>query len=372
MLVKDYCTLPTQHGKFFMYDSGDDNFHIVTFGDIQQQGNAPLVRIHSSCLASEVFSAQDCDCADQLNEAMKVMSHEGCGIIFHIQQEGRGQGLSKKIRAVSKMQTENLDTYDAFSQMGLAQDIREYPQVIAVLQQLQFTTIRLISNNPRKIKALTKAGFNVIQVHTHPKVRQENAGYLHSKNVRLDHNIPLEPQYDIQNDTSKIPATTHRPVLFYHSDLAWGELSNFSNHAIYLKGVVWPTVEHYYQAQKFAGSPVEAQIRECASPMQAKQLANEQSGMLWNETQTQRWQAKKETVMYEGLTAKFTQHPQLQVLLLSTGNRRIAEHTEHDHYWGDGINGTGSNRLGELLQQLRSALQANKKVQQPVASQHSE
>ena len=119
MQLTSYCELPTLYGTFRMYDTGNESLRVVTFGDINKLGSNPLVRLHSSCLASEVFAAQDCDCADQLRESMKVMAHDGSGIIFHLQQEGRGQGLSNKIQAIYKMKTEGLDTAESFQIWGL-------------------------------------------------------------------------------------------------------------------------------------------------------------------------------------------------------------------------------------------------------------
>ena len=196
MPYKNYCELPTPHGTFRMYDTGNELLRVVTFGDINQLGSEPMVRLHSSCLASEVFEARDCDCADQLREAMKAMAHEGSGIIFHLHQEGRGQGLSKKIQAVYKMQTEGLDTAESFQAMGLEQDIRDYTPAIKVLKQMAIEQVRLVSNNPRKRRALEQAGIAVEVINTHPQVRPENAGYLQSKNDKLGHCLPLGLEHD--------------------------------------------------------------------------------------------------------------------------------------------------------------------------------
>ena len=104
--LQNYCILPSSIGSFRMYDSGDENVRLVCMGDLHQQGENPLVRIHSSCIASEIFLAKDCDCADQLRESMKKIMIEGKGIIFHLHQEGRGQGLTRKIKAVHEMQND--------------------------------------------------------------------------------------------------------------------------------------------------------------------------------------------------------------------------------------------------------------------------
>ena len=341
MLYKNYCELPTLHGTFRMYDTGNELLRVVTFGDINNLGSKPMVRIHSSCLASEVFEARDCDCADQLREAMKAMAHNGSGIIFHLHQEGRGQGLSKKIQAVYKMQVEALDTAESFQAMGLEQDIRDYGPAISVLKKMAIEEVRLVSNNPRKRSALEQAGIAVEVVNTHPQVRPENAGYLQSKNDKLGHYLPLSAK----NDNSS-------PIHFYHSDQKWGEFSNFSQHAVYLQGKIWRTTEHFYQAQKFTDPVLQERIRIAASPMLAKEIASQLEVKHLQED----WYNKKEKAMWQAITAKFTQHPELKELLLSTEQRNIAEHTNNDSYWGDAEDGSGLNRLGELLMQLRSQL----------------
>ena len=94
--LNSWCTLPTSIGNFRMYDVGYEEVLLISMGDVFDLGDKPLLRIHSSCLASEVFGANDCDCSDQLNESMKLIATEGKGIVIHLQQEGRGQGLSKK------------------------------------------------------------------------------------------------------------------------------------------------------------------------------------------------------------------------------------------------------------------------------------
>lgn len=341
IVLKNWCALPTPMGEFRMYDFGDEGVHIICLGCIEEQSAEPLVRIHSSCLASEVFGATDCDCADQLREAMKLMATEGRGLIVHLQQEGRGHGLSEKIKAVHRMQQEGLDTFEAFETLGLEQDTRTYAAAVTLLRQLGVSAVRLISNNPRKVNYLTKHGFEVSMVNTHPRVRPENADYLKTKNNKLGHLLPLETN-----------GQEHGPILFYHSDQPWGELSNFSRHAVFLRGRMWPTVEHFYQSQKFADTSHEELIRRCATPMLAKSAAT----ALTKEHRREGWEHVKEDVMLEGLRAKFGQHPDLRDALVSSGDRLLVEHTQNDAYWGDGGDGTGRNRLGKLLMQVRDEL----------------
>jgi len=338
----NWCELPTTLGTFRIYDAGNERVRIVCFGDLRAQGEQPLLRIHSSCIASELFGARDCDCADQLREAMTLIATRGSGIIFHLHQEGRGHGLSVKIRAVGKMQRENLDTVEAFESLGLQQDVRIYEDVVGLLKALGIGTVRLITNNPRKREFLEIAGIHVEMVSTRPILRADNHEYLKTKNAKLGHCLPLE---DAGVNASK-------PILFYHSAQPWGELSNFSHHPVFLHARIWPSVEHYYQSQKFIGTLNEEAIRMAETPIQAKGRAEE----LGKTHLRVDWELVKEQVMLDALRAKFRQHPDLGRRLLGTGERALVEHTADDSYWGDGVDGIGKNRLGALLMQVRSEL----------------
>ena len=334
-----WCDLPTPMGMFRMYDSGDEIVRIISYGDIRAQGKKPLLRIHSSCIASEVFGATDCDCADQLRESMKLIAHDESGIIVHLHQEGRGQGLALKIKATRLMQNSKLDTFEAFEALELDQDIRLYSPVTKLLTHLGIKKVRLISNNPSKLNYLQNQGIEVELINTHPRLRPENKAYLVSKNLKLGHMLPLDSQ-------------SQGEIKFYHSDQPWGELSNFSRHSIYLKNKIWPTVEHYYQAQKFAETKHEESIRRSATPILAKQLARDFSKYL----AIVDWPNVKQEVMLAGLRAKFSQHPDLVELLISSGDRKLTEHTAKDKYWGDTGDGSGKNILGKLLMQVRSEI----------------
>ena len=342
LALDNWCVLPTPMGEFRMYDTGDESVRVVCVGRVHDQGDRPLLRLHSSCLASEVFGAIDCDCADQLREAMKLIANEGRGLVVHLHQEGRGHGLSKKIRAVHAMQHDRLDTCEAFEALGLEQDTRSYDAATRLLSQLGVGGVRLISNNPAKVRFLRQHGLHVEMVNTHPTVRPENADYLQTKKAKLGHRLPLE---------SDTPG--NGTIRFYHSDQPWGDLSNFSAHAVFLHGKVWPTVEHFYQAQKFAGTAQEESIRLKPTPTLAKRYA----AALSDSPRRADWATAKESVMLAALRAKFAQHPDLRDRLVNSRDRALVEHTEHDAYWGDGADGTGLNRLGHLLMQVRSELQ---------------
>lgn len=145
-----------------------------------------------------------------------------------------------------------------------------------------------------------------------------------------------------------MPTTIH----FYLTDDPYGELSNFASFPILLNGKMWPTTEHYFQAQKFAGTEHEDQIRLEVSPMKAARMGRDRNRPLRSD-----WETVKDEVMKTALLAKFSQHLELKTLLLGTGDATIVEHTENDKYWGDGGDGTGRNMLGIMLMQIRSELQ---------------
>lgn len=140
-------------------------------------------------------------------------------------------------------------------------------------------------------------------------------------------------------------------IRFYRVGEPYGEFSNFSPHPVELKGVAWPTSEHYFQAQKFAGTEHEEAVRRAKSPMIAARMGRSRERPLRPD-----WESVKDDIMREVLRAKFLQHPGLRSLLLHTGDAELIEHTKNDSYWADGGNGTGKNRLGQLLMELRAQL----------------
>jgi N-glycosidase YbiA len=142
-------------------------------------------------------------------------------------------------------------------------------------------------------------------------------------------------------------------ILFYKLNGPYGAFSNFSPHPMELKGRLWPTVEHCFQAQKFAGTEHEEAIRLVDSPMIAARMGRSRARPLRTD-----WDVAKEDVMREALQAKFIQHPDLRALLLGTGDAELVEHTRNDRYWGDGGDGSGRNRLGQLLMDLRTKLKS--------------
>lgn len=140
-------------------------------------------------------------------------------------------------------------------------------------------------------------------------------------------------------------------IEFYLPADPYGELSNFAPFPIKLGGKKWPTSEHYFQAQKFAGTSHEEDIRRAKKPRLAAEMGRDRKRPLRRD-----WESVKERVMLDALRAKFTQHADLRELLLGTDDARLVEHTANDAYWGDGGDGSGKNRLGQLLMQLRAEL----------------
>lgn len=141
-------------------------------------------------------------------------------------------------------------------------------------------------------------------------------------------------------------------IRFYRQHDPWGEFSNFAGFPIKLDGQRWATTEHYFQAQKFADPEAQERIRQAKGPGDAARLGRRLPGLRSD------WEQVKDEVMLRALRAKFTQHAKLGQLLLSTGDAELVEHTRNDSYWGDGGDGSGKNRLGQLLMQLRDELRA--------------
>ncbi len=140
-------------------------------------------------------------------------------------------------------------------------------------------------------------------------------------------------------------------IVFYGMRDACGYLSNFWPAPITLDGAVWPTSEHYFQAQKFAGTTHAEAIRRVASPMIAARMGRSRARPLRAD-----WDAVKEQIMLDALRAKFSQHRDLGERLRATGDALLIEHSAHDAYWADGGDGHGLNRLGALLMRVRAEL----------------
>ncbi len=141
------------------------------------------------------------------------------------------------------------------------------------------------------------------------------------------------------------------PITFYSTKDAYGAFSNFSAHPFELDGQSWPTSEHYFQAQKFEDEAYREQIRTANSPMIAARLGRSRAVPLRAD-----WERVKDEVMLRAVRRKFESHAEIRALLLSTGDEHLIENAPNDSYWGCGKNGTGQNKLGQILMQVRGEL----------------
>lgn len=182
--------LPTEWGNFKIagYRSLTSSEEFVALFKGEMRREVPtLVRIHSQCLTGDVFGSNKCDCGQQLHQTMQMIEREGRGAIVYQQQEGRGIGILNKIRAYA-LQDEGADTVEANEQLGLAVDLREYMQCAEILFDLGLCQVRVISNNPLKLRALREAGLNIIErvsIKVEPPERAES--YLRTKKEKLGH-----------------------------------------------------------------------------------------------------------------------------------------------------------------------------------------
>ena len=146
-----------------------------------------LVRIHSQCLTGDVFGSTKCDCGRQLHSAMRLIEREGRGAIVYQLQEGRGIGIINKIRAYA-LQDEGADTVEANERLGLAVDLREYRQCAEILFDLGLCRVRLMSNNPLKLRAMEEAGLRVVErVALEVEPADAAMHYLRTKKAKLGH-----------------------------------------------------------------------------------------------------------------------------------------------------------------------------------------
>ncbi len=199
--------LPTRHGEFdihifendagqehvmltvglFAVDQNEDRTRDLSQSDTLAERPIPLIRIHSECLTGDAFSSLKCDCGPQLNTAMQAIQETGCGAILYLRQEGRGIGLTNKIRAYA-LQDQGHDTLDANLMLGLPADARIYDMCGPMLAHVGVDAVRLITNNPDKVAYLNEHGIEVIErVPLLVGVNDMNAEYLATKRDRMGH-----------------------------------------------------------------------------------------------------------------------------------------------------------------------------------------
>jgi 3,4-dihydroxy 2-butanone 4-phosphate synthase / GTP cyclohydrolase II len=182
--------MPTDHGQFelHLYRSTTDGQHHIALvkGEVAGKANV-LVRVHSECLTGDVFGSRRCDCGPQLQQAMRQVAEEGRGVIVYMRQEGRGIGLAPKIQAY-KLQETGLDTVEANLKLGYKMDLREYGLGAQILVDLGLKTIRLLTNNPKKVVGLEGYGLEIVeQVPIRVKPNPHNEQYLKTKREKLGH-----------------------------------------------------------------------------------------------------------------------------------------------------------------------------------------
>ena len=186
------CELPTEIANFHLYafkENSRSTEHLaITLGKFDKSVPV-LARIHSQCLTGESLFSLRCDCRFQLTESLKKIAQKGSGVVFYLQQEGRGIGLLNKVKAY-KLQEGGLDTVEANHHLGFADDIRDYKVVAAIAHHLEINKIDLMTNNPRKIKALEENGLIVNKrISISNKATEHNRKYLHTKAKKLGHLI---------------------------------------------------------------------------------------------------------------------------------------------------------------------------------------
>ncbi len=182
--------LPTRHGRFTIYGFKGrgplDEAIALVRGKLNGKA-APLVRIHSQCLTGDVLASLRCDCRAQLELSLKKIGQAESGILLYLPQEGRGIGLMNKLRAY-QLQDGGMDTVEANESLGFAADSRDYDFSAQILKKLGATKIRLLSNNPEKVRQLEQAGIKVVQrVACQPRVSKTSRAYLQTKKSKMGH-----------------------------------------------------------------------------------------------------------------------------------------------------------------------------------------
>lgn len=184
--------LPTKYGlfKITIYLSLNSNLEhaVLTMGKIKKP---VLTRIHSQCLTGDTFSSLRCDCGDQLKKSMQLISKKGSGLILYLNQEGRGIGLTNKIKAYT-LQDRGYDTVEANEALGFPSDLRSYKIAADILKDLGATDIDLLTNNPDKQDQLAKFGINISKrVALEIKPHKIDLNYLKIKKRKMKHNLKL-------------------------------------------------------------------------------------------------------------------------------------------------------------------------------------
>lgn len=203
--------VPTRFGDWEIstFHDPNGNEHVcLTHGEVQ--GTKPvLCRFHSACMTGEIFASSRCDCGAQLEVAFRRIQRAGRGVIIYLAQEGRGIGLTNKLRAYD-LQNKGYDTVDANRELGLADDLRSYDSANAILKLLGIHSVRLMTNNPSKLRSIQEAGLLVERVPHAPQVGPLAQRYVETKQHRMGHLIGNinEPQRALPNELDSLLCAT--------------------------------------------------------------------------------------------------------------------------------------------------------------------
>jgi GTP cyclohydrolase II len=182
--------LPSRFGRFTILGiegRGPEESAVVLLRGNPANASAPLVRIHSQCLTGDVLCSQRCDCRAQLELSLREIGRVRAGVLLYLPQEGRGIGLMNKLKAY-ELQDLGRDTVEANEELGFSADARDYAFTAAVLRKLGVRSVRLLSNNPEKVRQLEENGIRVVErVPCQPRVSRRSRGYLQTKKNKLGH-----------------------------------------------------------------------------------------------------------------------------------------------------------------------------------------
>lgn len=196
--------LPTRYGDFRLsvYATPAGVEHVALTLGVLPGGDPPLVRPHSECLTGDVFGSRRCDCGEQLAASLRLLQAEGRGVLLYLRQEGRGNGLTNKILAYA-YQDRGYDTVEANLALGLPADRRDYGEAAAILRDLGVRSVRVLTNNPLKVKGLWRHGIEVVErVPLLIPPNPANLRYLRTKRQKMGHLLPLPAIQTAPRETS--------------------------------------------------------------------------------------------------------------------------------------------------------------------------
>jgi GTP cyclohydrolase II len=298
--------LPTAFGEFTItvYRDPEQQEHLaIRMGELD--GPPVLVRIHSECLTGDVFGSVRCDCGEQLQTALRHISQEGRGLLLYLRQEGRGIGLNNKIRAYA-LQDQGMDTVEANLHLGFPADGRSYSYAATILKDQGVHSVRLVTNNPEKVKALEARGILVVErVRCEIQPRLENYSYLQTKASKLGH--LLNPLPKIERPGIEPPSSQRPPASIFGTAGIVSQLRDRLRQAEpgrRQEGVPWVTLSY---AQSLDGSIA-------AKPGQRFQLSNPHS-----QTLTHQLRSLHDAVLV-GINTVLADDPRLTVRIVKGKN----------------------------------------------------